>query len=134
MTNITATLDVGGLRTECNCPRTATETAGVAPRPVIQEVDTFGKLPNDEVKARVQNFYTQLANNPTSQGYIVIYGPAGKGESGLPTVGYFKKGTKLERQLKAADEKAKYKIRGVARKSDKFNRGIIVIDAIEKSE
>jgi hypothetical protein len=74
VTNITATLDVGGLRTECNCPRTASETAGVSPRPVATEVDTFGKLPNDEVKARVQNFYTQLANNPTSQGYIVIYG------------------------------------------------------------
>jgi hypothetical protein len=42
--------------------------------PEKTEVDTFGKLPNDEVKARVQNFYTQLANNPTSQGYIVIYG------------------------------------------------------------
>jgi len=74
VTNITATVDVGGQRADCNCPRTGSETAGVAPRPVATEVDTFGKLPNDEVKARVQNFYTQLANNPTSQGYVVIYG------------------------------------------------------------
>ena len=38
------------------------------------EVDTFGKLSNDDVKARVQNFYTQLANDPTAQGYIINYG------------------------------------------------------------
>jgi len=72
--NITATVDVGGQRADCNCPTTANETAGVSTLPTANEVDTFGKLPNDEVKARVQNFYTELANNPTAQGYIINYG------------------------------------------------------------
>jgi hypothetical protein len=74
VTNITASLEVGGQRADCNCPRTASETAAVAPPVKPLEVDTFGKLSNDEVKARVQNFYTQLANDPTAQGYIIIYG------------------------------------------------------------
>ena len=74
VSNITATVDVGGQRADCNCPTQANETAAVAPPVRATEVDTFGKLPNDEVKARVQNFYTQLANDPTAQGYIIIYG------------------------------------------------------------
>ena len=72
--NITANLEVGGLRADCNCPNTASETAGVSTPPQAREVDTFGKLSNDDVKARVQNFYATLANEPTSQGYIIIYG------------------------------------------------------------
>jgi hypothetical protein len=74
VSNITATLTVGGLRAECNCPNTGSETAGVAPKPTGREVDQFGKLSNDDVKARVQTFYATLANEPTSQGYIIIYG------------------------------------------------------------
>ena len=73
-TNVTATLTIGGTRAECSCPTTASETAGVAPLPQAREVDTFGKLSNDDVKARVQTFYATLANEPTSQGYIIIYG------------------------------------------------------------
>ena len=46
----------------------------VSAKPIYNEVDTFGPLSNDDVKARVQQFYTQLANNPTSQGYIITYG------------------------------------------------------------
>ena len=72
--NITATVTLGGLDPSCNCPNTASETAGVSQPPQAQEVDTFGPLSNDDVKARVQNFYVQLANNPNSQGYIINYG------------------------------------------------------------
>jgi hypothetical protein len=46
----------------------------VAPPILPTKVDEFGKLTNDEVKARVQNFYVELANNPSSQGYIINYG------------------------------------------------------------
>ncbi|HEY2867655.1 MAG TPA: hypothetical protein VGJ02_11235 [Pyrinomonadaceae bacterium] len=74
VSNITATVDLGGLDPSCNCPHEANETAGVAPLPQANEVDTFGPLSNDDVKARVQNFYVQLANNPNSQGYILNYG------------------------------------------------------------
>jgi hypothetical protein len=72
--NITATVTLGGLDPSCNCPNQAHEIGAVASPPPVTEVDTFGKLPNDEVKARVQNFYVQLANNPNSQGYIINYG------------------------------------------------------------
>jgi len=72
--NITATVDLGGLDPSCNCPHNASETAGVSAPPQANEVDTFGPLSNDDVKARLQNFYVQLANNPNSQGYIINYG------------------------------------------------------------
>jgi hypothetical protein len=72
--NITASVTIGGLDPSCNCPNEAHEVAGVAAPPPVQEVDTFGPLSNDDVKARVQNFYVQLANNPNSQGYIINYG------------------------------------------------------------
>lgn len=57
-----------------------------------------------------------------------LYGPAGRGESGLPCMGYFKKGTRLEKAIKKADEKAKWTIRGIAKKGPTFNRGLMVIE------
>jgi hypothetical protein len=72
--NITATVNIGGLDPSCNCPSTASETGPVAPKPTANQVDEFGKLSNDDVKARVDNFYIQLNNNPNSQGYIINYG------------------------------------------------------------
>ena len=39
-------------------------------------IDEFGKAPDDDVKARVDNFYIQLNNNPSAQGYIINYGNA----------------------------------------------------------
>jgi hypothetical protein len=72
--NITATLNLGGTQVSCSCPTTFSERGPVAERPIAREVDTFGPLSNDDVKARVQNFYTELANNPNAQGYIITYG------------------------------------------------------------
>ena len=72
--NITATLELGGVPVNCGCTTSFSETAGVSPLPTAQEVDTFGPLSNDDVKARVQGFYNQLANNPNAQGYIINYG------------------------------------------------------------
>lgn len=70
--NVTASVEVGGLCPEC--PRNASETAGVEKpgEPIL--VDEYGKLKDDDVKARVDNFYIQLNNNPSAQGYAVIYG------------------------------------------------------------
>lgn len=71
--NITATVEVGGLC--ASCPNTGSETAGVAPPEVNPiPVDEFGKVPNDEVKVRIDNFYIELNNNPNAQGYIINYG------------------------------------------------------------
>ncbi len=58
------------------CPKTASETAAVEAAPTFRQLDEFGKLSNDDVKARVQNFYVELNNNPTAQGYIINYGSA----------------------------------------------------------
>jgi len=72
--NVTATVTVGGLCAEC--PNSASETAGVATRPTPNQVDEFGKATDDDVKARVDGFYTTLGNNPSAQGYIINYGSA----------------------------------------------------------
>jgi len=72
--NVTATVNLGGLDPGCNCPGTANETGGVAPRPVANLVETVGKATNDDIKARVDNWYTLLNQNPSSQGYVINYG------------------------------------------------------------
>jgi hypothetical protein len=72
--NITATLTMGGFAVTCSCQTTYSERGPVAEKPISREVDRFGPLPNDEVKARVENFYRELANNPNAQGYIITYG------------------------------------------------------------
>jgi len=72
--NVTATVNIGGVQPNCGCVTEAMETAPVQAKPVAQEVDQFGAATNDDIKARVDNFYTQLNANPTAQGYIINYG------------------------------------------------------------
>jgi hypothetical protein len=72
--NITATVDVGGFDPNCNCTHTASETAGVTPPSQANLIDEFGKATDDDVKARVDNWYIQLNQNPSAQGYVINYG------------------------------------------------------------
>lgn len=72
--NVTATVELGGTTPGCNCQTNASETAGVAPLPKIELIDEFGKMPDDDVKARIQNFYIRLNNDPNARGVIVNYG------------------------------------------------------------
>ncbi|MGE3465572.1 MAG: hypothetical protein AB7J13_01450 [Pyrinomonadaceae bacterium] len=72
--NVTATVNIGGTDPACACITTASETAGVADRPTAPLIDEFGRATDDDVKARVDNFYIQLNNNPNAQGYIINYG------------------------------------------------------------
>jgi len=46
--------------------------------PAITEhpFDEFGMAANGDIKARMDNFWANLANDPTAQGYIVNYGSA----------------------------------------------------------
>jgi hypothetical protein len=74
--NVTATVNIGGTDPACNCTTSASETAGVTAPPQPTEVDTFGVLPADEVRGRLDAFFSALANDPTAQGYIITYGPA----------------------------------------------------------
>ncbi len=74
---ITATVNLGGLAEilpACNCPTTASESVPVAPALVAILVDEFGKLPNDDIRGRLDNYFQELANHPNDQGYIINYG------------------------------------------------------------
>ncbi|MBV9242021.1 MAG: hypothetical protein JO314_08430, partial [Acidobacteria bacterium] len=72
--NVTATVSISGANMCADCPKTASETAGIQAKPQANLVDTYGKLSNDDVKARIDGYYTQLNNDPTAHGYIIIYG------------------------------------------------------------
>jgi hypothetical protein len=73
-TNITATVEIGGVGFCETCQRSDSETGSVAKKIGPRLFDEFGKLPDDEVKARIQNLYVELGNNPGAQGYIINYG------------------------------------------------------------
>jgi hypothetical protein len=72
-TNVTATVNVGGLCETCP-ERSASETGIVAAPATFREADTFGVLPNDEVRGRLDAFFTELQNDPTATGVIINYG------------------------------------------------------------
>lgn len=73
VSNITANVEVGGLCEQC--PNTGSETAPVdTTRPESRQVDEFDRATDDDVKARIDNFYIELNNNPNAQGYIINYG------------------------------------------------------------
>jgi hypothetical protein len=71
--NVVATVNIT-LDVDCGCPKSADTSAPVAEKlePVL--VDEFGPLSNDDVRTRLDNFFTELSNNPTNQGYIINYG------------------------------------------------------------
>jgi hypothetical protein len=73
--SITATVDISGANLCADCPRRSTANADIAiNKPNANLIDTYGKIPNDAVKAHVEGLYSQLANDPTAHGYIIIYG------------------------------------------------------------
>ncbi len=74
--NITATLEIGGTPTGCGCQTSGSATGSIKKPDEPTTVDEFGKAQDDDVKARVDNFYITLNNNPNAQGYILNYGTA----------------------------------------------------------
>ncbi|MBA2379998.1 MAG: hypothetical protein H0V76_10550 [Blastocatellia bacterium] len=72
--NVTATVNIGGLDPACDCPATASDSGPVddVPQPIL--VDEFGALQNDDIRARLDQFFIELQNNPTNQGYVINYG------------------------------------------------------------
>lgn len=73
-TNVTATVEIGGVCEEC--PKTASETGIVAEVIGPELIDEFGALNNDDVRTRLDNYFSRLQNNPSATGVIVNYGPA----------------------------------------------------------
>ncbi|NNE67877.1 MAG: hypothetical protein HKN33_15040 [Pyrinomonadaceae bacterium] len=71
---IRATVD---MTSDCEvCKRSASDTGVVATKPKPVLIDEFGKLANNDLKARIDNLYINLQSDPTATGYIINYGPA----------------------------------------------------------
>ena len=72
--NVTATVDIGGAPADCTCPLQDSETGGIDTIPRPELVDEFGAMPNDDIRGRLDTFFSELANNPNNQAYIINYG------------------------------------------------------------
>lgn len=55
---------------ECN--RDKIIRAEIGPRPVL--LDEYGRIPESDIRSRLDSFLTALSNNPFLTGYLVIYG------------------------------------------------------------
>lgn len=56
-------------------PLAVSDGAGEGPR----KIDEFGRVGGCDHSARLDNFAIELMNNPDAVGYVIAYGPAGKG-------------------------------------------------------
>jgi hypothetical protein len=70
LSNITATVKISGLGT--GCPDAASETAGVAMEWYPTKFDEFEKRTKDELKARFDNFYIAIQEDPAIEGLIAV--------------------------------------------------------------
>ncbi|HKZ02916.1 MAG TPA: hypothetical protein VJ180_11780, partial [Pyrinomonadaceae bacterium] len=79
--SVTATVELGGL--DPACARTASCTTSVRPpKPVAVKFDEYGNIRFNDEKARLDNFAIQLQNQPSAQGYYIVYGScAGEGQA-----------------------------------------------------
>jgi hypothetical protein len=72
--NVTATVET--MDTDCKCgTQTGSETAVIQGIEEKRQVDTFGKLNNDDIRGRLDNYFVTLQNDPNASGYIINYGP-----------------------------------------------------------
>lgn len=72
-TSVTATVDVGGCCADC--PRQASETGSVDSNPEPIKTDEFGDLKPDDIRGRLDNYFIELQNDPSSTGTVIIEGP-----------------------------------------------------------
>lgn len=72
-TNVEATVTIT-LDVDCNCPKSASASGPVAEPEGPVLIDEFGRLSNDDIRTRLDNFFSELSNNPNNQGYIINYG------------------------------------------------------------
>ena len=70
-TNVTATVKITGLA--AGCADTASEIAGLEEGVgCILPMDDFGKLSKNDIKARIDNFFIRLNNDPEAEGLILV--------------------------------------------------------------
>jgi hypothetical protein len=70
--NITAIVEVKVLPN--GCVLSASETGAICACISPSLFDEYGLLNDEDFKARLQNLFVELGNNPGSQGYMIIYG------------------------------------------------------------
>lgn len=75
-TTITATVTIVGTDPECRCTTEASETGVVAEERTFELIEEVGPLSADDLRARIDNLFIRLQNDPTATGYIINYGPA----------------------------------------------------------
>ncbi len=73
--NVTATVEVKDTVCDSCDTLTGTETAIIEDVQTPRKVDEFGKLVNDDVRLRLDNYFIALQNDPSATGYIINYGP-----------------------------------------------------------
>jgi len=55
------------------CPNTISDIFPVAPSMIVDYADGFGEQTNSQMKARIDNFFIQINNNPGSEGIIALH-------------------------------------------------------------
>jgi hypothetical protein len=78
-TDVTATVEIGGAGLCADCAKVASSTGSVecpTTPPTSSKTDEFGKMPDDDVKARLENWARELNSDPTATGYIITTGTA----------------------------------------------------------
>jgi hypothetical protein len=73
-TSYTGALEVGGLNPSCSSK--ASCSLVILPPPPITKFGSYGVLPINEEKLRLNNFAAALKNSPGVQGYVLSYGGA----------------------------------------------------------
>lgn len=74
-TSVTGTVTIGGICDDCP-NKTASETGVISANPESSLIDEFGVLSNDEVRTRLDNYFTSLQSNPSATGVIINSGAA----------------------------------------------------------
>lgn len=69
-TNVTATVKITGIA--AGCADIASETAGIEGFGCLMALDEFGKLSKNDIKARIDNFFIRLQNDPEVEGLILV--------------------------------------------------------------
>ncbi len=73
-TTVRASVEIGGLCDSCDNSANGSGIVIGIPKPVLK--DEFGKIPNDDVKARLDPYAADLQADPNARAYIINYGSA----------------------------------------------------------
>jgi PKD-like domain len=73
--SVTATVELGGFDRECGYGSTVGScTTSVMKKPEARKFDEYGALKPADENARLDNFATEMMNDPTAQAYVIAYG------------------------------------------------------------